>query len=154
MKSATVKESGVPKSANKPVSQHRIVIPRDTMGNVLPFPVPSGKICRLKPDEWESMWRREALGTLPVEHDCSICGDWFGLKEIFPMDRALIHPTVQRQALNTTLSNIKICKECKAHCSECKKIIPRAQKKKANDMCQICSTESRVVPRKAPRSGH
>ena len=154
MNSATVKESGAPKPANKPVSQPTIVIPRDTMGNVLPFPVPSGKICRLKPDEWEGMWRREALGTLPVEHDCSICGDWFGLKEIFPMDRALIHPTVQRQALNTTLSNTRICKECKAHCSECKKIIPRAQKKKANDMCQICSTESRFVPKKAPRSGH
>ncbi len=154
MSGATATESKVEKLATKKVPQPRIIIPRDTMGNVLPFPVPSGKICRLKPDEWEGMWRREALGTLPVEHDCSICGDWFGLKEIFPLDRALIHPTVQRQALNTTLNNTRICKDCKAHCSECKKIIPKAQKKKANDMCQICSTESRIVPKIAPRSRH
>ncbi len=124
------------------------------MGNVLPFPVPSYKICRLKPDEWEGMWHREALGTLPAEFDCSICGDWFGPKEIFPMERALIHPTVQRQVLNTTLQNTRICRECKAHCAECKKIIPRAQKKKANDMCQSCSTDARAVPRPTPRSKH
>jgi hypothetical protein len=125
----------------------KINIPRDTMGNALPFPVPSGKICRLKPEEWEGMWRREALGTLPVEYDCSICGDWFGPKEIFPMDRTLIHPIVQRQALNTTLQDIRICKDCKAHCTECKKIIPRAQKKKANDMCQNCNAEAKNIPK-------
>ena len=125
----------------------KIYIPRDTLGNALPFPVPSGKICRLKPHEWEGMWRREALGTLPPEFDCSICGEYFGLKEIFPMDRALIHPHVQRQALNTTLSETRICRECKAHCNTCRKIIPRAQKKREDDMCHACATEAKSIPK-------
>lgn len=125
----------------------KIYIPRDTLGNALPFPVPSGKICKLKPDEWEGMWRKEALGTLPPEFDCSICGEYFGLKEIFPMDRALIHPHVQRQALNTTLSETRICRGCKAHCTTCRRIIPRAQKKRENDMCHACATEAKSIPK-------
>ena len=103
------------------------------------------------------MWRREALGTLPAEFDGSMCCDWFGVfgqKEILPMERALIHLTVQRQVLNTTLQNTRICRKCKATCAECKKIIPRAQKKKANDMCQSCSTDARAVPRPTPRPKH
>ncbi len=51
------------------------------------------------------------------------------------MDRALIHPDVQRQALNTTLTATRICRGCNAHCIMCKKVILRAQKKKAKDMC-------------------
>ena len=124
-----------------------IPIPRDTLGNVLPFPVPSGKICRLKPEDWEGMWRREALGTLPAEFDCSICGEWFDPKEIFPLDRELMHPTVQRQARNTTLPKARVCRGCKAHCVECKKIFPKAQKKRDNDMCHVCATEKRVIPK-------
>lgn len=129
----------------------KIHIPRDTLGNALPFPVQSGKICRLKPEEWEGMWRREALGTLPPEFDCSVCGEWFGLKEIFPLDRGLIHPIVQRQVLNTTIPTVRICRECKAHCTECRKIVPRAQKKRANDMCQGCVAETKSIPKPKPK---
>jgi hypothetical protein len=132
---------------NKAKIPSHIQIPRDTLGNALPFPVPSGKICRMKPEEWERMWIQEALGTLPKEVDCSICGDYFPSKEIFPLDRQLMHPNIQRQALNTTLQNTRICRGCKAHCSKCKKIVPRAQKKRTNDMCQPCADEERLAPR-------
>ncbi len=87
------------------------------------------------------------MGTLPPEYDCSICGEYFGLKEIFPMDRALIHPDVQRQALNSTLTAVRICRGCKAHCITCRKIIPRAQKKRAKDMCQACADDSKTIPK-------
>ena len=123
-----------------------IQIPRDTLGNVLPFPVPSGKICRMKPADWEAMWKREALGTLPKEEDCSICGEYFPPKEIFPLDRQSMHPNIQRQILNTTLKNTRVCRGCKAHCVKCNKIVPRAQKKRTNDMCQPCADEERLAP--------
>ena len=132
----------------------KILIPRDTLGNVMPFPVPSGKICRLKPEQWEVMWRKEALGTLPAEFDCSICGEYFELKEIFNLDRKLIHPSVQRQVLNTTLQNTRICRECKAHCIECRKIIPRAQKKIADDICQVCMDDKKSIPKPKRREKH
>jgi hypothetical protein len=128
-------------------SKRKITVPRDSLGNVLPFPVQSGKICRMKPEEWEGMWIREALGTLPPEFDCSICGEYFQTKEIFALDRKLMHPTVQRMALNTTLTETRICKECKAHCAECRQIIPRAQKKRANDLCQICVDAKTSIPK-------
>ena len=135
----------VKKHKSHPKSE--ISIPRDTLGNVMPFPVPSGKICRLKPDEWEGMWRREALGTLPQEFDCSICGEYFDLKEVFKLDRKSMHPTIQRMVLNTTLTNTRICKQCKAHCAECKQIVPRAQKKRANDLCQVCVDAKTSTPK-------
>jgi len=122
-------------------------IPRDTLGNALPISVPSGKICRLKPEEWEGVWIREALGTLPKEVDCSICGEYFLPREIYPLDRQLMHPNIQRQVLNTTLLDTRVCRECKAHCSQCRKIVPRAQKKRANDMCQICADEEGLAPK-------
>jgi hypothetical protein len=121
-----------------------IPIPRDTLGNALPFPVPSGKICRLKPNEWEGMWIQLALGTLPPEFDCSICGEYFQHKEVFRMDRSLIHPAVQRQALNTTLSTTRICRGCKSHCENCKRIIPKAQKKMAHDLCHACASKTKT----------
>ncbi len=124
-----------------------IHVPRDTLGNVLPFPVPSGKTCHLKPEEWEGMWIREALGTLPKEEDCSICGEYFQQKEIFRLDRKLMHPNIQRQVLNTTLQDTRICRGCKAHCSECRKIIPRAQKKRTNDLCQPCADDAKSAPK-------
>jgi hypothetical protein len=133
-----------PKRIKRAPQNADIIIPRDTLGNVMPFPVPSGRICRLKPDEWEGMWIREALGTLPREADCSVCGDYFQSKEIFPLDRGLMHPTIQRQVLNTTLQATRICIACKAHCSECRKIIPRAQKKRTDNMCQPCADDAKA----------
>lgn len=124
-----------------------VIIPRDTFGNALPFPTPSGKICRLKPEQWEGMWVREALGTLPQEVDCSICGDYFQSKELFPLDRTLMHINIQRQTLNTTLQDTRICRGCKTHCSTCRKIIPQAQKKKFNNMCQPCADEDKLTPK-------
>ena len=125
---------------------HGVHVPLDTLGNALPFPVASGKVCRLKPSEWAGMWTKLALGTLPAEADCSVCGEYFELRDVFPLERRLMHPTVQRQALNTSLTEARICGQCKAHCAECRRIVPRAQKKRANDLCQVCADGRKSTP--------
>ena len=41
-------------------------IPRDTLGNPMPAPVPAGFVSRLQPTEWGDYWMRSPNGSAPV----------------------------------------------------------------------------------------
>lgn len=113
------------------------MVPRDTLGNVLPIPVPAEKICRVPQSDWMTWWMR---GGPPWKQEpCCQCGEWKYVKVMAATSMKYVHNDVKRRKLNTSLMAIYLCKNCKDKCSTCKAIIPNAQKQARGGRCEVCN---------------
>ena len=125
-------------------------IPLDTMGHPLPPPVRPEHICKIPKKDWGKWWTRYFNNTLDRELDCSVCGLSFPENALNPLDRAFLHPTIQKTALNATGDRVRVCRGCKTACSMCGHTIIYAQRQKFEGFCQACVEENRTKKRKAP----
>ena len=120
----------------------KYTIPRDTLGNPLPPPVPRDTICKVPKSKWTEWWHRYYTNTLPEDRDCCVCGFTFEMTLLTPLNaKLLVDPGIQRQYLNNMMiPNIFLCMSCKKKCESCSRYIPNAQKIHFQNLCQQCYT--------------
>lgn len=124
-------------------------IPLDTLGHPLPPPVRPEQICKIPKRDWGKWWTQYHNDKLERELDCSVCGLSFPEFTLLPLERAILHPAIQK-TLNTTGDRVRVCRGCKAACSNCGRTIISTQRQKYEGFCQACIEERRVKKRKAP----
>jgi hypothetical protein len=128
--------------------RHATNIPLDTLGNPLPPPVRSEHICKIPKKEWSKWWINFHNDRLEKELDCNVCGLYIPTSSLIPVERETIDSEIQRKVLNTTASNIRICRSCKAGCDLCERTTISAQKKKHSGFCQKCVSTKQTTTKK------
>jgi len=112
-------------------------VPVDTKGFPMPPPCLAGEREGVHESRWEEWWRAYLSNGLPSECPCCVCGCWFVQCQVTPCKRALLHRKAL-EVLNSTLSEIYICRQCKTTCPKCKGTITRFQRERF-DGCELCT---------------
>jgi hypothetical protein len=112
-------------------------VPVDTLGRAMPPPCLAGERQPSIPQlMWGEWWSQYLSGTLPAEYPCCVCGGWFELGQVTACRRAHLHRKAL-EVINSTLSEIYLCRQCKASCPGCRGAITRFQRERF-DGCQGC----------------
>jgi len=112
-------------------------VPVDTLGRPIPPPCLAGERERgVSESKWGDWWQMYLTGTLPKEFPCCVCWMWFEACQVTACRRALLHRKAL-EAINSTLEEIYLCRQCKTTCPVCKGAITRFQRERF-DGCEGC----------------